>query len=109
VNFSITSPSGQNWPKFHLSLYPASSSGGLLLSAASHCKACSGMKGSYRTHANVRFGSNADLTAPKRDFRSSPRNGHQATTAACPKRAKRRPSAVRQECNLLDQLVRDAE
>src|ERR1019366_4256987 len=50
-----------------------------------------------RTHkhpavADVRDGSNSDFGARNREVRCTPVNGHAATTAACPKRAKRRRS-----------------
>jgi hypothetical protein len=35
-----------------------------------------------------RFGSKTEVTALKSDFRCYPNNGHRATTAACPFRAK---------------------
>jgi hypothetical protein len=40
----------------------------------------------YRS--NVRFGSKAALTAPKRDFWSAPNNGHRPTGSACLKGAR---------------------
>src|SRR5580698_5489466 len=37
--------------------------------------------------AHVRVGSSTDLSPPKRDFRSSPNNRHEATAAACSARS----------------------
>jgi hypothetical protein len=48
---------------------------------------------------NVRLGSASDVAAGLPDVRSAPKNGHRATTSACPFRAKTRPAiSIHFEC-----------